>query len=981
MKRSILGWWMIFICMFVCSESVFSQKDSLVSVSGVVWDDTDNNPVIMAGIQFLNRKDSVRVAGCISDTNGCFSCKLSPDDYLIKLTYMGYKTRYINLNLSSAGLTHDMGKILMSPDTVILREVVVTAKPPQVTVKEDSLIFNASAYRTPQGAMLEELVKKLPGAEIDDDGNLTINGKSVTTLMLNGKEFFGGDVETGLKNLPVDMIEKIKSYDRKSDLARITGIDDGEEETVIDLTVKKEMNKGWFGNIDLAGATEQRYSGKAMINKFNNQTQISVIASMNNVNDESFSGGGGRPRMGSANGLNTRRTLGINFAKETEKLDMGGSIRYNYDKNDAVSSGYSEMFLQSGSSFSHSNDSKISMNQSVNAEYRLEWKPDTLTNIIFRPRIFWTSSDRDEYSLSATFDDDPYSLTENPNNYLDFSDLVSNDPLKIIRVNGSNSLSTSQASNYFGEASLQVNRKLNNKGRNITFRGEYRWGSADSDIFSDSETRYYKFTEMPDSNSLKRRFLTMPEKSYYYKGQLTYSEPLAKATYLQLSYEFKYDYSDTRKSVYSLERIFPDWTIGLPLPEHYQDAYDADQSKKAKYETFNHEIMLGLRQIREKYQLNAGLFLQPQTTRFTYTLGEFRTDTVRNVFNFSPTLDFRYRFSKVSQLKVNYRGRAAQPGMESLLPVTDDSNPLKIYTGNPGLKPSFTHSMNAYFNTYDAERQRGIMTTLSMSLVQNGITNVTQYHAVTGRTKTTPENINGNWNLFGVFNYNTALKDKRFTISTSSVGRYDNQVSFLYNEASKLNDRNKITNLALMERANLTYKNNWLELGMNGSLEYTWEKSMLQPEKNQQPYVFSYGAHTTIYMPWSLSLSTNIVNLSRRGYSDASFNRNEVVWNAQVAKTFLKGAATVSLEMYDLLKNKSNITRSLTDAMRSVYQYNSINSYFMLHFIYKLNIFGDKQTRNAMKDSFRGFPGEEPGYGGERPPRREEGGFGGREHM
>lgn len=974
MKKIVLLSLVISIGIFIIPAYAFSQSKSTISVSGTVLDEADNSPVLQASVQFLNKEDSTMITGCISDMDGRFSLKVSPGKYILKLTFVGYKPRFVDLNLSSEKQSYNIGRIMMSSDAIMLNEAVVTAEAPQVTVKEDSLIFNASAYRTPQGAMLEELIKKLPGAEIDDDGNITINGKSVTKLMVDGKEFFGGDVETGLKNLPVDMIENVKSYDRKSDLARITGIDDGEEETVIDLTVKKGMNNGWFGNIDLAGATEERYSGKAMINKFNDHTQISVIASMNNVNDEGFSGGGGRPRMGSANGLSTKKIFGVNFATETEKVDMGGSIRYNYDKNDAVSTGYSEMFLQSGSSFSNSNSSRLNKNESIDAEYRLEWKPDSMTNIIFRPRFFWTNSNSNEYNQSATFDDDPFTITDSPNDYLDFSELAVSDPLKDVRVNGSNDISTSKSYNYFGEASLQLNRKLNDKGRNITFRGEYRFGNSGSDVFSDSETRYYQFAQVPDSSTIRHRFMTTPGKSYYYKGQLIYSEPVARATYLQLSYEFKYDYSDTEKSAYSLEKLFPDWNINLPLPDNYEDTYDAELSKNAKYETFNHEIMLGLRFVREKYQLNAGMFFQPQTTRFTYMKGEYSTDTVRNVFNFSPTLDFRYRFSKVSQLKVNYRGRSTQPGMESLLPVTDDSNPLKVFVGNPGLKPSFTHSMNAFFNTYNADKQRGMMASLMMNLTQDGITNVTQYNAETGGTKTMPENINGNWNIFGIFNSNTALKNKKFTVNTSTMGRYNNQVSFLYNDISRLNDRNKVTNLSLVQRLNLTYRNDWFEFGLNGSLEYSWEKSMLQPEKNQQPYVYSYGANTTVYMPWSLSLSTNIINQSRRGYADSSFNRDELVWNAQLAKTFFKGAATVSVEMYDILKNKSNIVRSLTDAVRSVYQYNSINSYFMVHFIYRLNIFGNKKARSMMNDDFRGFPGEGPGMGGDRPPRRE-GGF------
>ena len=193
-----------------------------------------------------------------------------------------------------------MGNIALEPDAVMLSEAVITGTAPEVTVKEDTLEYNSTAYRTPEGAMLEELVKKLPGAEIDDDGNVKINGKEVKKIMVDGKEFFGGDVKTGLKNLPVNMIDKLKTYDKKSDLARVTGIDDGEEETVLDLKVKKGMNQGWFGNANVAGGTESRYSSNVMLNRFVENSQFSLIGSANNVNDLGFSGGGGRPGSGIA---------------------------------------------------------------------------------------------------------------------------------------------------------------------------------------------------------------------------------------------------------------------------------------------------------------------------------------------------------------------------------------------------------------------------------------------------------------------------------------------------------------------------------------------------------------------------------------------------------------------------------------------------------------------------------------------------------
>ena len=274
-----------------------------------------------------------------------------------------------------------------------MKEAVITAEAPQVVVKEDTLEYNSTAYRTPEGAMLEELVKKLPGAEIDDDGNVKINGKEVKKIMVDGKEFFGGDVKTGLKNLPVNMIDKLKTYDKKSDLARVTGIDDGEEETVLDLKVKKGMNQGWFGNANVAGGTESRYSSNVMLNRFVENSQFSLIGSANNVNDQGFSGGGGRPRFRNSNGLTATKMLGANFATQTDKLELGGSARYNFSDRDAISTNYSERFLQNGNSYSNSNSKGRNKNTNFNADFRLEWKPDTLTNIIFRPNFSYGKSD------------------------------------------------------------------------------------------------------------------------------------------------------------------------------------------------------------------------------------------------------------------------------------------------------------------------------------------------------------------------------------------------------------------------------------------------------------------------------------------------------------------------------------------------------------------------------------------------------------
>lgn len=952
--------------------SVFSQTQK-ITVKGRVLEDT-KEPAIQATVQLLSLPDSVQASGVATSSMGFFSLPpVKPGKYVLKVSYIGFKTLWQPMQLSGSTPQKNVGVLTLETDAIMLAEAVITAEAPQVQVVEDTLVYNSSAYRTPEGAMLEELVKKLPGAEVDDEGNVKINGRDLSKIMVNGKEFFGGDVKTGLKNLPVDMIEKLKTYDKKSDLARITGIDDGEEETVLDLSVKKGMNQGWFGNADVAGGTEDRYMGRLMLNGFMDDTRVSLIASANNVNDQGFSGGGGGPRWRRNNGLNASKVIGLDFATQTSKIELGGSARYNYRDADIMSIGSTEDFLPDGNSYSNSNSKQRNRNNSFNADFRLEWKPDSMTNIIFRPDVSYGKTDNLSNSESGTFSSDPYSLVTDPNNWLTLEKILNpdDDPLRNIRVNAINSGSLSDNKSLSTNATLQLNRKLNNKGRNITFRGRFGYTNNDNNQYTESETHYFQLMNYlgGDSVLIRNQYITTPTKNYNYSAQLTYSEPIARATFLQFSYQFQYKYSESDKTTYDLQG-FPDWGLSTQLPAGYEEHAVDSLGKYAEYRYYNHDASVSLRFIREKYQLSAGMSFQPQHSVLSYKRGDYMIDTTRNVFNFAPNLDLRVRFSKVSQLRLTYRGRSSQPSMENLLPIVDNSNPQNIRVGNPGLKPAFTHNMRLFYNTYNAEKQRGVMSHFNFSATQNSISNSRVYNSETGGWTTTPKNINGNWNAFGMLGFNTALKNKKYTINSFSNASYQNNVAYLTDSKTKMENKNTTTNLTLVERLNTSYRNDWFEFGLNGTISYSIEKDKLTPDNNQEPYTFSYGANTTVNMPWSMSVSTNIANQSRRGYTDSSMNRNELIWNAQISQTFLKGAATVSFEMYDILKRQSNISRSLTASGRSVYEYNGVNSYCMLHFIYRLNIFGGKAARDKMQNK-RGFGG--PGFGpGHRP-----GGFGG----
>ncbi|MBR4380092.1 MAG: outer membrane beta-barrel protein [Bacteroidaceae bacterium] len=976
--KKLLFW--LCMSMMVTVSAVAQTRN--ITVKGKVTDKDSGDPVVQATVQLMTMPDSTYVNGAATLDDGSFELpKVAAGKYLMKVSFIGYKNIFHNLTLTNQRTTVDVGNQKMELDAIALREAIVTAMASQVQVVEDTLLYNANAYRTPEGAMLEELVKKLPGAEVDDSGNIKINGKDIKKLMVNGKEFFGGDVQTGLKNLPVDMVENLKTYDRQSDMARVTGIEDGEEETVLDLTVKKNMNQGLFGNVDLGIGTEKRYTSRGMMNYFNGSTQLTFMGGANNVNDQGFSGGGGGGgfRFGRNNGLTATKTFGMSFATETDKLELGGSIRYNWRDNDVVNLGSQENFLfDGGSSFMNSNSMNRNKNNQWNANMRIEWKPTKMTNILFRPTVSWGKTNNGSDSESGTFGSDPYQVVDDPNEYLSFDILDDSDPLKAIRRNLTESANMTKQNSLSVNSSLQINQKLNDAGRNITFRGQFRYGDNDNDQYTQSLTRYYQLVSVlgGDSTLIRNQFITTPAKNTTYSAQVTYSEPIAKNTFLQFSYEFQYGLNKNDRKTYNLND-FP-WTLGNSLPIGYQTAEVDSLSKYAEYRTYSHEGSVTLRFNREKYQLSAGINLEPQHTVLSYKRADYMIDTTRNVFNFAPNVDFRYRFSKVSQLRFQYRGRSSQPSMENLLPISDYSNPLNVRVGNPGLKPSFTHTVTLFYNTYDAERQRGISANAFFNASQNSVSNSRIYNEKTGGWTTMPKNINGNWNINGMFNYNTALKNQKYTINTFTQVGYTNNVGYLTDNKTHIEQKNTTTNLTLGERVNGAYRNDWFEFGINGAINYSIERNKLNTQNNQEPYTYSYGANTQIILPWNMTISTNITNQARRGYSDKSMNRDELIWNAQISQTLFKGAASLSVEAYDILKKQSTIMRSLSANGRSVNQYNAINSYVMVHFIYRLNIFGGRNARDQRRgpDGPGGFQGPPPGgggFGGGRPG----GGFGG----
>ena len=408
---------------------------------------------------------------------------------------------------------------------------------------------------------------------------------------------------------------------------------------------------------------------------------------------------------------------------------------------------------------------------------------------------------------------------------------------------------------------------------------------------------------------------------------------------------------------------------------------DLDTIRFATYENFDHNITAQLRLIREKYNMNVGLTLLPQRSKMNYQYMGHDIDTVRTVFNFTPTMNFRYRWTKQRNLQINYRGRSSQPSMTDLLPITDDSNPLNITMGNPGLKPTFNNSLNVRFRDFNVERLQNISANIGMGSTLNSIVNKITYNEETGGRISQPTNLDGwwsNWNANAGIAYNTALPNQNYKVSSSTNARYSYQEGYVRTATTSGEFPLAATrSVNLSERLTGTYQNDWFEVTLHGSLNYSRARNNLQPTANRDTYSFSYGPSTNINLPWwNLRVSSDIGMNSRRGYSDPEFNTDELIWNAQISKSFLaQNAATVSVQFYDILGQQSNVSRVINATMRSDTWYNTVNSYFMVHFIYRLNLFGDRESRSQARGAQNGNDSRFPMPPGERPEMPMGGGF------
>lgn len=934
----------VFITLAV-SSAVYAYN-----IGGVVCD-KEGEPLVGASIRLLNPKDSMSLASAVANDKGRFTLRdVKTGVYLIEASYVGYSPLSRRVRVSRADINVD--SLVLSEDVYTLGSVTVNGVRSPVTVKEDTVEFAAEAYKTAPNAVVEDLLKRLPGVEVGTDGKITSNGKEVTKILIDGKEFFSDDPKVASKNLPVNMIDKLQVVDRKSDLARITGVDDGEEETVINLTVKKGMKNGWFGNVEGGYGSDDRYKGSFVINRFWNDNQVTLLGGINNINEPGFTdGASGRfRRFGGDNGLMTSRALGLNFnVGKGEKLRVGGNVMYsNTSSRTITSQDRQQLFPGDSTSYINSYKTARDNGHNVRADFRIQWNPDSLNTFELRPN---------------------FSFNHN-NSFSNDSSLTSAGDALRSRVTHSRNIADSRGNSWSAGAQLIYNHRFRSRpGRSLSVHARVNTSNTREKEDSWSLNRFYL---LGDSIDLYDQYLDNHTWNTTASARVTWTEPLgnpSKGNYLTLAYNIQYRWNNADRMTYDN----PAADIEGPGVRPPADSLTWNSALSNSFRNYymNQDIRLGYKHVSKTVNLEAGISLVPQMSRSKDLVNDERSIPVRHTLNLAPFVRYRWKISKTRSFNINYRGRTSQPSMSQLQPVADMSDPMRVVVGNPDLDPSFTHHIQLRFQDFDQARQRSIMAMLFTQVVQNSIVSRTSYDAVTGGQTTTYSNVNGVWNAFGMMMFSMPLKFNR-------TFQFSNHLNFRYSHGVGFNNdaRNTSSTLNAGISPGLAWRPSFLEIELRPryNIQTTSSTFTRANQSGASNTIHSYGGmfYAAYNTPIGISLQTDLNYTATAGYAPG-YNKNEWMWNASIAYSFLRDqSATVTIRANDLLKQRSNIQRTVTANYIDDTRYNSLGRYFMVTLTYKFNTFGkgnEPASRNRQRGP--GGPGGPPPGGGRpggRPP-------------
>ena len=926
---------LVFATSLVCGVA---QKSG--TVRGQIIDTFMKQPVAGATITLLLQKDSSLVSFTMTNPAGHFVLNnIGYGNYRLLITHIGYHntSRYFTLSDTSASI--DFGNIPLHDKSKVLEEVVLQAEAPPVTLVGDTVQYNAGSFKTPPNAVVEDLLKKLPGVQVSKDGTIKAQGQEVKKVLVDGKEFFGSDPKVASKNLPADAVDKVQVYDRQSDIAQLTGFDDGQSEKTINLKLKQDKKRGVFGKVNAGGGTDGRYQGRFNVNAFKGARQMSVIGMGNNTNAEGFSfmdilsftgamsqlnGGGGNINInissndpnaglmgsGNNNAINTSWAGGANYNNIIGKK-MEIQSNYFYSRyNPVTNQKLSRQYILPDSTYFY-NQNSITNNRSITNRFNLtyDYVIDSLHSLKFTPSL--SLQNAKNHSLS---------------NYETLSE-------QLLRSNQGYSDNYSSSDGYNFNGTLLFRKKFKKRGRTFSLSLGSTLNESDGNGELTSINQFYnRQGSLLKTDSINQHSFSESQ-TRGYTTRVVYTEPVFKRSLLELSVATNNSRAISDIETFDYDRISGKHDMqNTQLTNHFENTYGT------------HTAGIRFRTQKKKYNYAVGLSWQNAYLKGIIKTGLNDSVISKSFYNLLPNARFQYNFTRFKNLQMDYRASTNQPSVSQLQPVPDISNPLNIKVGNPDLKQEFTHRVNVSYTGVNPFRGKNLFLFSSYSFTNNRIVNFDVIDSF-GRKLTRPVNVNGVYNLNNDLSIGWPLRFIKASLNFNTGFSYNKTIQFINTT------QNNIRNISIDPNIEITksFKDKF-DLTVNGGFTYNKAKYSLQSSLNNKYFTQDYGVHIGWQLPKNFYLSSDF-RYTISSQRSAGYNAKVPLWNASFSKLFLKyNRGEMKLSVYDLLNENQAIVRSTSQNYIEDQNNRVLRRFFLLSFTYSLN----KMAANAGPGGGRG---------------------------
>ena len=903
------------------------------AIKGNITDTLNKQNLPNTVVALLKAKDSVLVKFTRSDKSGNFELKNLPaGKFFLMISYPKYADYIFPITLKG-DTAADLGLVKMTLKSKLLEEVLVKQKIAAVRMKGDTLEYNADSFKVHAGASVEEMLRKMPGLQVDKDGNITAQGEKVEKVLVDGEEFFGDDPTMATKNLQADAIEKVQVFDKKSDQAAFTGIDDGSKKKTLNLTLKEDKKKGYFGKVELGSDFKDRWNNSVMVNSFKSKRKISVFGIMSStgktglsweesgkygeVNAPEYNEDGGYYFMsgeddefsnGSFNGqgLPTSWSGGLQYSRkfDADKQNFNGSYRYN--KLNSIGSGntVSQSILPGNVFYNKENSNVFSTKQrnSVNGTY--DYQIDSATSLKIRATGYaGTQNSFTNYSSESL---------DNLGNRIESQRSTS--------ARGDNS---SLNSNFL------LRHRFKKVGRTVSLAFDEQSKRVNTTGFLYSVNNFFDKAAIKNIDTIDQKKVNDIINSGYYT-KLAYTEPIVKNLFVELSYGLRISSSESKKLSY-------------------------DRNQTGKYEALNDSFSNNY-----KYYIltnSAGMAWRYNSKKVTASTGgdialaDFKqTDLLRNsqirynYTNFFPKANFRYKINGTTSVGFTYNGNTRQPSIEQIQPVRDNTNPLNIAIGNPDLKQEFNHQFFMNFNSYKVLKQRGLYLYGSFNTSSNSITTnettITSGDSAGIRTFRYV-NLNGNYNGYSGLWYNYKIQKLDLALNLGlnlNINRYNNIVSTLNNNTltsfkNRTDGNNYGFNLGIYKNKEKKY-----DISYNSNISYNTSTSTINSSLKTNYFTYNQSLYLNVTLPKRFEINTNVDANFRQKTALFSGKNNVVLWNAYIGKKFLKNdKGMVSIRANDILDQNRGYQRYVNSNILREETYQTLRRYFLLTFTWNIS--------------------------------------------